>query len=252
MSQIYKLPIKLNIVQSEAGAKGDFLAGWLGTLPMFLENHWTIDCETGQSFTHAKFFKDYQTNQNLDDFLSDRNFFLSDNPTFQVAASTHYIRFPTFTTHHLKHIKIISIRVSNDDLLEVQWNKFVKNCLTRHRYEWAVWSDVNFGVDEFFTDRSQLNDNDRRSWIDNNMHQYFPEHPIPVCSIANWVFDYKDVFAPSGSKLIAEALNLQCSERHHDVWRKNLDFSNAPMSIKRFGREYTFEEFKHMYKKQTQ
>jgi len=251
MSQMYKLPINLNIVQSQSGAKGDFLAGWLGTLPMFLENHWTLDCETGISFTHAKFFKDYHSSQNLDDFLAERNFFLSDNPIFQVAGTTHHITFPTFTTHHLKHTKIISIQVSDDDLLEVQWNHFVKNCLTHHRYEWAVWNNTRIGVDHFIN-KPQLTDHERRSWIHNNMHQYFPEHPKPVCSIANWVFNYKDVFTPSGSKLIAAALNLQCSEQHHDLWRKNLDFSNAPMTIKRFGQEYTFEEFKHMYQKQFQ
>lgn len=40
------IPIRLYIVVARLGARGDFLAGWLGTLPNFIDTQWHIDPDT--------------------------------------------------------------------------------------------------------------------------------------------------------------------------------------------------------------
>ena len=61
------LPIKLTVIYAQGGARGDFLAGCLGTFPEYLENYWTLDCETGHSFTNAKFLKFFPPTPNETD-----------------------------------------------------------------------------------------------------------------------------------------------------------------------------------------
>jgi hypothetical protein len=249
MSRIYALPVNLVVVQSPPGAKGDFLAGWLGTLPEFLDSQWTIDCETGQSVTHAKFFKEFKIGNNLDLFLAEKNFCLSDQPQFLVAASTHAPFSSAFSSEQLKNIKIIAVRASHSKILEIAWNRFVKNCFTRHRCKWSTWKNVAFGVDEFLRNHNPITDDIRCSWIDKNLNSFF-SMKILVDPGSHYVFDYDEIFTPEGSHIVAEALNFECLPQHHKLWQKNLDFSSSPNVIERFGQTYSFEDFKHRFENQ--
>jgi hypothetical protein len=248
MNQLQKIPIKLVIVQSQGGARGDFLAGWLGSLPDFVDSQWYIDCETGQSFTHAKFFKEYQNHFNLDDFLAGYNFARSDRSTFQLAATTHFCDLSNVPA---ANVKIISIRVSESDMVEVQWNRLVKTFLTQHRYESAMWKNIRYGIDLQIEDRSNIDNDARFRLLENRKQSLFDNIPRPICQTADYVFDYKEIFTPMGSHLIADRLKLQCVNRHHLLWQKNLEFAAPPDIIDRFGQTYTFDDFKHMFQNQT-
>jgi len=252
MDHLNKVPIQLIIVQSQMGAKGDFLAGWLGTLPNFIENYWTVDCETGQSFTKANFFKFFNSNNNLDNFLSDIKFVLSAHQHYFLSATTHHNNVSTFITEQQhKNVDIISIKITEHSKLDVAWNGFVKTNLTKHRYDYSIWENVTYGVDYCFDNKNNITDVDRQNYIESNFNDLSP-YIAQVDPAAKHVFIYDEIFVPGGSQLLAEKLKLKCSLQHHKLWDKNLEFSYAPDIIDRFGKIYSIDDFKRRFQKQTQ
>jgi len=249
MQQI-PIPIRLIIVQAQAGAKGEFLAGWLGSLPSFVESHWTIDCETGQTLTKANFFKAFNHNHCLNTFLFDMNFCLSDQNLWSLVGTTHLSQLSSLlSVEQQKNIDIVSVKIKKSNLLDIAWNSFVKNNFTRHRYEHAIDQHITYGVDHHINNRVNINDSIRKDYI----QEYIDKHILmfkPIDTDATHVFDYDELFVPGGSKLVATRLNLDCLDQHHKLWDKNLEFSHAPLSIERFGVTYNFDDFKRKFQSQ--
>ena len=90
------VPINLTIVIARPGARGDFVAGWLGSLPGYIDNQWRIDITTGRSFGLMNCFKEIDSvdygNDTLNRVLSYRNYTLYDSPwTFAMSCHGHNI-----------------------------------------------------------------------------------------------------------------------------------------------------------------
>lgn len=245
------MKVQFYIVQSCGGAKGDFLAGWLGSLPQFLDSSWTIDWETGQSFTMAKFFKDFgQDNspiKNVRNFLHQNRYTLHQEHDFLLAGTTHDPHIARYVSaDHRSLVRILSIKVSHERLAEVAWNFFVKTFLTKHRYTCAFENGITYGVDHYLQAQgiSVCNDRVRLDCIDRYLQNIDLAEFSYHANQYDYLFDYDKLFSPDGSRHLVRGLGLCCSEQHHQQWNQNLIYSCSPDQITRFGRTFYFADFK--------
>lgn len=249
------MKIQLYIVQAPGGAKGDFLAGWLGTLPQFLDTHWSIDMETGQSFTSAKFFKQFSQDtsptKSLTHWLAKHDYHLHADADFCICGTTHDFDVHQYVDDDVRHlVKTISIRVGLESAIETRWNFFVKTMLTKHRYQHAFDNGISYGVDHYLRDLSiPCNDRERSRYLDQFLQRDYQLSDWPSYKY-DWCWDYHTLFAPGGSRCVAEAMQLVCDEKYHELWDQNLMYSHSPSSIERFGCTYRLEEFKNRLKNQ--
>lgn len=246
------IPIKLTIIASQGGARGDFLAGWLGTLPEYMENYWTLDCETGQSFTNAKFLKDFQPESmgsDIETFLAGYKLVLDTDSKINVSGTSHRADILDFFPENKKScIKLVFIRVPKSKIIEISWNFFVKTFFTKHR-NYGNLDHVVYGIDHLLGDQPPITDQKRLCYIKNFLsHLHYPKTFDPPA--AGIVLDYEEIFRPGGSRVVAENLSLTCSENHHRLWDKNLEFSSSPLEIERFGQIFKFQDFQDIYQNQ--
>lgn len=244
------MKIRFYIIQSPGGARGDFLAGWLGSLPDFLNSNWTIDWETGQSFTQAKFLKffdqDPNVTKNLSDFLESYQYVLDQHHDFLVVGTTHDASIANYVDPAQRDlVTILSIQLSQQRLIECAWEFFVKTFLTKHRYDFAFCNHIMYGVDHYLKDQGiMVNDHERLKCIDQylqNINLACLQARLAGC---DYLFNYDDLFVPEGSRRLVNQLDLVCSEKHHEQWNQNLKFAQSPLEIERFGKTFKFKEFR--------
>jgi hypothetical protein len=251
------MKIRFYIVQATGGARGDFLAGWLGSLPEFLNSNWTIDWETGQSFTQAKFLKCFHqgslVTKNLRGFLESYQYVLDQNHDFLVAGTTHDASIANYVDPAQRDlVTILSIQLSQQRLIQSAWEFFVKTFLTKHRYDFAFYNHITYGVDHYLRDQGIMaNDHERLKCID----QYLQNINLACLQASSvrcdYVFNYDELFVPEGSRHLVSQLDLRCSEKHHEQWNQNLKFAQSPQEIERFGRTFKFSEFRDSLQNQT-
>lgn len=240
------LPVKLSVIHSQGGARGDFLAGWLGTLPQYLQNYWTVDCETGQSVSNANFLKHFPPTpfeNDFEKFLHGHNFNLDYNSRLWVSATTHRPDISLFFPPAKRNcLQLISIQISERDRTEIEWNFFVKTLLTKHRQLQDFREKIQYGVDHFFDAGCEINDENRLEKIDVWLSRHVFTTNIPL--EADVVLSYSEIFRPGGSVGLSAVLGVQCSDAYHARWNTMTAVASSPKIIERFGKVFRFDDFR--------
>ena len=91
-----KFPVKCILITGSPGTKYDFVAGWLSTLPLFMNNFWHIDPVTGKSYgqTHIDGLDIFEINS-LELELANYNYIAD-------ATSGYTVVYP-LSGHNLQH-----------------------------------------------------------------------------------------------------------------------------------------------------
>lgn len=243
------LPVKLSVIHSRGGARGDFLAGWLGTLPQFIQNYWSVDCETGQSISSANFLKHFKpklVEADFEKFLEGYNLNLDHSSELRVSATTHRPDIGCFFPPAKRNcVQLIAIQISESDYAEIEWNFFVKTFLTKHRQHQDFTEKIKYGVDRYFDARSKIDDEDRLEKIDAlysgwSKRSFFQN----ICIDPDVVFVYSEIFKPGGSRRLSAVLDFQCNDAHHTRWDTMITVAGSPKIIERFGRVFRFDDFR--------
>jgi hypothetical protein len=244
MSNLFQ--IQLVAVHGITGSRTDFVAGWLGTLPRFLNNQWTIDSETGQSRSlgqQLKELENYHGPAALNQLLSNYNYRLAARSSWSYAGSYHESNLAqkTYPTD-ASAIKSIVIDTNKCNPTFILWENIVKTFMTRHRYTHAFNTGAVYGIDFLLLDaRQPINDQSRCKWIDNLLDSWTVKSS-PVVDLNTHVIEYDELFRPGGSHTIAEKLQLTVTDRDHLVWDHMLTLANAPLQIERFGRVWKYTD----------
>ena len=244
------LPVQITVIHAQGGARGDFVAGWLGLLPQYLQNYWTIDCETGQSTSNANFLKHFPPTpeeNDLEKFLLGHNFVLDSDSFLRISATTHTADISRFFPSTKRNcVQLISIQISQSDILEIEWNFFVKTFLTRHRQLTDHSENIRYGVDHYLPQGTAISDRDRLEKIDTFLRDRIPG--IDTVIAADVMLPYREIFQPGGSRILCDALDLVCSDVYHARWDTMITLAHSPLIIERFGRLFTFADFKRNLK----
>ena len=236
------LSAHLYIVHYRAGSRGDFLAGWLASLPGSLDDDWSIDCSTGKSFTSASYFKlfpQYQ-GQTLENFVKCWGCFLDSNKARFKAAVTHNDHIVGLMSSWARErCTIVSIQTDLESLRRIAWENFVKQYLTVQQQNGQTKYLIDLCLVENHSDDS------RRYYAEEKFRQGIPKwmREWSPCQSADIVFHYKDIFRRGGSQIIADGLDLKLEHEYHNLWNLSLSAAESPPQIQRWGRIFKFCEF---------
>ena len=230
---------RLRIIVARPGARGDFLAGWLGTLPDSVDTLWRIDLVTGRSLGLMTCFKHLDRepadSEALNRILASRNYQLDPTAPFVFNMACHGYELEKKLTDATQ-LEIVQITDDkNQD--KINWEYTVKTWFSSDRQEHNL-RDHEFGQ----ADRTMPNTTDAhrvqavkqfaRSCARVNVDQALPG--LDVVKL-----DYNRLFVPGGSRLIERALRLNLGTHYHMLWNTQLYFADS---------QDTYTQFNHTWK----
>lgn len=237
---------KLYIVLGTGGSRKDFITGWLGKLPNFVDTKWYIDLQTGASYSDVHKLKivDVSPDYTFSQMLSDMNIHFSDDAELNLAVNCHGLHLAEnlkgLSTHQYQ---ILNINV-NPEANDTFWQNFVKNFL-----------HYNTSIDQLddYSNQSILQYIDSHgSTQEEIISNFFPkENPnfeakmLFYSSGCNDIiqFDYSELFVSSGSKTLCNRLNLIAPERVHAYWDAMLPFAEAPDELEFLGKVWKKSDY---------
>lgn len=226
------VPINLTIVVARPGARGDFLAGWLGMLPGFVDNQWRIDIPTGRSFGLMSCFKEIDSidygNNTLNQLLGYRNYRLGTSPwTFAISCHGYNLADKIIVS---ENVNIIQITTDVCNKAVIDWEYIAKTYFCQERYESSIQQNMFYNVDKNNVDIKKCAIETRKT-VD-------LELGVPCVQVA-----YKELFQPGGSYYLCDRLGVQVNEEYHQYWDTQLNFAKSKLSYDIFGKIWTINNY---------
>jgi len=207
-------PINCWLVAYQPGSRGDFVAGWLGTLPNFINARWHIDIETGKSFSDIDWFRELSTNkyQTAERILNNYNLTADKNCTYNLAGGFHAAEYVTDQINDNFNILTVKIQEHN-----------YKKC--DHEYHIKTNTMKNRSYNEYMQGTAFLTGDDS---IPVDYHRLFKLESENYKTIKNKkVLEYDKLFQKDGSRYLCNVAGLKASDRHHEYWNKMLEFAES-------------------------
>jgi hypothetical protein len=225
------IKVKSLLVIGPGGARMDFVAGWLGKLPGFIDVNWTIDPITGHSTSEASLTKilDSDPALTLTEVLKTNNYELDKDAEYTLVGTCHgnnlkiQLRSADPTTY-----QILTIDPSDELFDQINWERFIKTYLTEFKNQFAILNDRKFNQSpEIVLAKKPFDKKDKT--FNNN------------CSFAHTKLDYSMLFVPGGSYYLIDRLGIGPIDlRYHTFWDSMLDISTSPKKIYQFGRWWIY------------
>jgi len=241
--------IKLVLVAGTGGARMDFVSGWLGKLPDFIDTKWYIDPSTGLSIGDMHFIKSIDSlDSDIGQVVNNHKAQLDINAKLQWAGSCHGNQIEKHREHInsglFKLLIINTDSVSSDIKDKIQWEFFAKTYLSCRKTITNYFNDENWNIDNQI-DKTNITDSDRIECLQKMLgkNKSFEKTPLVPPGIECVTAEYDKLFVPGGSKYLCNILELSASERNHKLWDTMLDFSNTPDSVYALDKTWTKSEF---------
>jgi hypothetical protein len=240
-------PIKLWVVAAAGGARGDFVAGWLGTIPGFLNSYWNLDPATGVSLGHMGHLRSIDYNNSLPSTeLNSYQLSLSNESNITWAISCHgYKLDPVIYQPHIgdNSMKFLSIDIGNADKNFINWEFIVKTYLSNRRgLDWAQRNKHWIVDDQINLDT--ITDQDRIDKTRQLLKQQMPptDQSLPT-TIPSVVLDYVKLFKLGGSHYLCNHLSITAPDYCHTLWDAMLPFADAPDTIMVWGVDWRKSDY---------
>lgn len=230
------------------GSRLDFVSGWLGTLPGFVDAQWYIDPETGRSFTTANSLRpvdkvDYGT-ETLSRVLGFEGFELDPTSSIRLSQGCHGRTLSSkFRTQDVPAVKVVRIDTDDADRKKIFWEYLVKTYMSRQRWIQAIEDDQEYNVDRLLNLAGlEINDRNRVEFIESVIEKDYYARPTPAVEGLSYVtIAYDKLFTVDGSQELCKQLELDVDECYHQLWRKNLTMCDSPKTIVKFGKTWTYD-----------
>lgn len=206
------------LVTGAGGTRIDFIAGWLGTLPGFINNKWSINPVTGASFSDSCLTKqiDYEPNTTVEKYMKEQ-FEVEIDPT---ASHTFCGSLHGFGLHarleNSSAVKIIHIAFDDSSWHKINWDFFVKTYLTTP----SLRHYSNSPNEIKFTPMYRI-----------------ARHPDSI------VVDYEKLFVPGGSRYLCDKLEITVPDKHHEFYNDMLKWADSPLEIEAHGKVWKFSDY---------
>jgi hypothetical protein len=241
--------VQLILTVGIPGSRLDFVSGWLGTLPEFVDAQWYLDPKTGRSFTNANSLRlvdniDYGI-ETLSRVLSFEDFELNSKSTIKLSQGCHARTLSTkFKPDDIPAIKVVRIDTDGADRKKIFWEYLVKTYMSQQRWPQAFQDSQINHVDKLLRDAGvEVNDSNRVNCIENIIKRDFWMEPTPVVNGLSCVtIAYDTLFTTDGSKELCKQLDIEVDECYHQLWRNNLTMANSPSTITKFGKTWNYND----------
>jgi hypothetical protein len=237
---------KVILVAGKCGARMDFVAGWLGTLPLFLDNEWHIDPLTGQSYGFMRHTKMLDSKK-IDSFsnLFRGHFIIDPAAELCYAGSLHAARPDNIQDAvNSGQAELLIIDTSAELVSNIYWECMVKTFLSQLRTRQAInlWNrpwqiDLTINKNGMIPNINDvgITNSDRIALVKQQLHKEITIHystSMPIIDMPHKKVDYNLLFQPGGSKYLCNTLGLpDVNERYHNFWDQQLPLSKSPDSL---------------------
>lgn len=241
---------KVILVAGECGARMDFVAGWLGTLPLFLDNEWHMDPLTGQSYGFMRHTKILDVKK-IDSFLNlfRGHFIINPSADLYYAGSLH-ASMPEniLSAINFGQAELLVIDTSNVSFSHIQWECTVKTLLSQIRTREAInlWNrpwQVDLNINKI-----GITNLDRITLVKQQLcsagNQRYSNSLLISDLIPHKKVDYNLLFRSGGSKYLCNMLELpNFDERYHNFWDCQLPLSTSPESLTVWGETWNKADY---------
>lgn len=230
-------PINLITIVARPGARGDFVAGWLGSLPNFIDSQWRIDIHTGRSLGIMNCLKeidtvDYGCNT-LSRLLQFRNFSLG-NSNWSFAMSCHGHNLEKKLTL-VPEIRFLQILTDTADRAILNWEFIAKTYFSRERFESSLHENKIYNVDKETTGCPVEYVKQQAKFI-----QQLPDYNLTLDCVR---VQYQDLFKSGGSYYLCNELGIDVASDYHRYWDMQLTLANSKLSYNEFGYHWTINNY---------
>jgi hypothetical protein len=220
------------------GARMDFVAGWIGSLPSFIDSQWRVDPETGRSFGFTTALREVdKDNITVEMVLNDLSLELDPDSDINLSVSLHGFGLENkIHPTNLDAVTIIRINTDQADREKIFWEFLVKTYLVRGRWQHAYAIDRCYYIDTKLESQGINPTNETRQKFLLDLINQFPHKIQPLTGLPIIDVDYNELFQPGGSWYLANRLGLtEATVNHHKLWDSNLQFASSPDVVEKFG-----------------
>ena len=238
------LEVKLTIIIYRPGACGDFLAGWLGTLPNHVNSNWSIDPITGKSTGKMSVLKRLGKQNTLENLLLPFDIKLSKSSNLTWACTNHesdksaleYVQ----KNNQANLVYIDHSTANQEDLI---WNYYVKMFLSQDRSLFNIKTDSIWYVDSFIN-QSLISNIDRINYVKSKLISS-QEHMFDQLDNleGSTILDFSKTFVPGGYNYLKEKLHINVPKRNAAYWDSQLDFIQSPDELTVWGHTWRRKDF---------
>ena len=239
-----KIKAHLILIIGPVGAKMDFVSGWLGKTPEFIDSEWSIDLVTGRSSGIPYNFKILDNGSSIKMIEDKIGVEIVESKDVKIAGSCHGLNLHNFIDEvNAGKITPLVIDVDLCDCevaRKIYWNYIIKTFMTKERSRWARRSSVsNLNVDRLIGD-IDVTDAKIISAIESKIMDIPIANELPKEFLS---VDYNKLFKTGGSIYLCETLGLDVDSIYHKFWDKMLEFSYAPNSIFAYGQNWNKNDY---------
>lgn len=228
--------MKLDLIFAAAGARSEFIDGWLSSLSDYNPKFkWEMDELTGKSIVRPTLMSFH----NIEKFnlISEcKNIFSKMNYDVNKIFSSAY--HPHFLNNHItkddlknNNFRFIFITQKEESKPKIFWENLIKNFFPYS--ENIIEEHLNNSEDIFNNMKSHYRDG---LFIDKDIEKW-DNMSFPLIEI-----EYEEIIKPSGSYYLQEKLNLNITEKDHKYWKEQLQKSHSPLEVECFGKIFRYED----------
>lgn len=224
----------------------DYVSGWLGTLPDFIDSEWVVDPLTGQSRGRHQALKYIDHSVNLNDILKQQNLVLDPTAKITWAGGNHGFALNDIKSFiDNKSIGIAVVDVAPQEECKIIWEFYVKTYfIKRHGFGVVQGYQKPWLIDEKFD--QLITDEQRIDYINkliddhhNCMGVHKPVYDFPVTYL-----DYTQMFQPGGSRYLCQMLGISNAlDRHHALWDALLPITTSPDELTVWGKTWVKDDY---------
>jgi hypothetical protein len=228
------IKVKSLLVIGPGGARMDFVAGWLGKLPGFIDVNWTIDPITGHSTSEAGLTKilDSDPALTLTEVLKNDRYELDKNAEYTLVGTCHGYHLRTqLNSIDPESYRVLAIHCPKEFFDQIAWEFFIKTYLTEFKRQFAILNDRKFNQSPEIVLAEEKP-------FDKKGKTFFNKDHYPL---NHTKLDYSMLFVPGGSYYLIDQLGIgPIDPRYHTFWDSMLDISTSPKKIYQFGRWWIY------------
>lgn len=229
-------PIKILGICGAGGLRMDFIAGWLGKLPKFIESQWHINPITrqSQSITSNVLFldRDFDLEAVLE---TSYHYKLDPAADLQYATKLHALNDRYRYLLANKSIKVYNLVAdSTVDISQVTWEFFIK---TYGKYSYQQWHIDTLINQPIITDQDRINQLDKlltnKSVVD-TWYNKSTEYPV---------LEYSKLFVPGGSQYLCDIIDIKVVDDYHKFWNAMLELADTPSEVTLWGKRWRKQDY---------
>lgn len=241
-----KVDVRCWLITGPGGARMDFIAGWLGLLPGFLDGSWMIDPMTGLSVGESHHTKeiDIAGGRTLREIMLAAKLNLTADSDIIYPGSCHgWNMKQRVPEEDSSAVKIIYIDTPHWNHHKICWEFVIKTHFTSHSTKAAYM----YGYDNMNVKmRSMSSDEERVQFIHNYLSRFPSGHAFPPPPPSDAIMlDYDSLFTPgNGGQYLTYRLGLTgIPQRLYDYYDAMLRWTESPEEIERFGKIWRKKDY---------